>query len=185
MLVCIANSCRCWVLLSGYGLIRLYVLFLMNKQGSTDKSRDQEDRFLLVVSQVLAIDMDKLVGVVKEYEALYRRCFQLCGPTRHLKQYATLPSTMEKLYSSSDSCCFDPALHFSRRFHQYEILWWPRRLMLCHTDFVYPVLVRMSRHVHAEEWAEHCTLVTHALFCTIPGTCCCLHSIVELDGRRG
>jgi hypothetical protein len=111
------------VVSSGYGLIRLYVLLLINKQGSSNKTRDQEERLLSVISQVLAVDISDLAAMVREYEALYRRCFRLFGLSHLLIAYATLPSKMEKLYSSSDSCAFDPALHFSRRFHQYDPLW--------------------------------------------------------------
>ncbi|KAF1335317.1 Alternate phospholipase, partial [Globisporangium splendens] len=122
----------------GRGLIRLFVMLTIFKRHSVTESQYVRDRFYATIQHFTGVEKDQLAAQVEEYEVLYNEYFGLQGTESCLEQYKKVSLEMEELYNP-----------YSR-------------------DFTEAFPVSLHRHTEPAQWAEHCTLLTHALFSSIP-----------------
>ncbi|KAG7393615.1 Ankyrin repeat and death domain-containing protein 1B [Phytophthora pseudosyringae] len=127
--------------IKSHGLIRLFIMILLFKQSETKEADDLRDRFYSLISLNIDVSKDKLVPLVEEYTSLYREYFSLRGAGNYAVNYKTIPGMMIKIYGSDSG-----VKPLSNE----------------------PFPMHLHRYIDAEQWAEQCTLLTHAVFCKVP-----------------
>ncbi|POM58451.1 Ras-specific guanine nucleotide-releasing factor [Phytophthora palmivora] len=124
-----------------HGLIRLFIMILLFRQSETTGAEDLCDRFYSLISHNIDVSKEQLVPLINEYTSLHREYFSLRGAGDYAVSYETIPGIMSKMYGLDVDIG-----HVSNE----------------------PFPTNLHRYIDAEQWAEQCTLLTHALFCKIP-----------------
>ncbi|KAI9995581.1 hypothetical protein PInf_012646 [Phytophthora infestans] len=135
-----------------HGLIRLFIMILLFKQSESKESDDLRDRFYSLVGHAVDVSKEKLVPLVEEFTALYKGYFSLRGAGKYALNYEMIPGMMTTLYGLESGIELVSNEPFSRHLHRY---------------------------IDAEQWAEQCTLLTHAVFCKIP-----VHDLISPGSKR-
>ncbi|EEY65793.1 uncharacterized protein PITG_03318 [Phytophthora infestans T30-4] len=135
-----------------HGLIRLFIMILLFRQSESKESDDLRDRFYSLVGHAVDVSKEKLVPLVEEFTALYKGYFSLRGAGKYALNYEMIPGMMTTLYGLESGIELVSNEPFSRHLHRY---------------------------IDAEQWAEQCTLLTHAVFCKIP-----VHDLISPGSKR-
>ncbi|KAG2763305.1 hypothetical protein PC129_g322 [Phytophthora cactorum] len=127
--------------IKSHGLIRLFIMILLFRQSETKETDDLRDHFYSLISHNTDVSKEKLVPLIEECTTLYRGYFSLGGAGSYALNYEMIPGMMTTIYG----------LEFGIELVTNE-----------------PFPKHLHRYIDAEQWAEQCTLLTHAVFCKIP-----------------
>lgn len=123
------------------GLFRLFIIIMLLRNFETKEADDLRDRFYNLISQSVDLSIEKLLPLVKECTTLYKNYFSLYGAGNYARNYERIPEMMTNMYGSKAA--------FNVTINE-------------------PFSINLHRYVDAEQWAQQCTLLTHAVFCRIP-----------------
>ncbi|GAB9464336.1 hypothetical protein Gpo141_00001768 [Globisporangium polare] len=129
---------QAWSKEKGRGLIRLFVMLLLFKEQHVADSEYVHERFYSLMQQFTGVDREKLASLVEEFKGLFHEYLALRGSEACLKQYNEASLGMEDMYNP-----------YTHGFQE-----------------VFPA--KLHRHTEPSRWAKQCTLLTHALFTSIP-----------------